>query len=664
MKTFITKFFENRDFIYKTILFLFTTFIIVSLLPKEEKFPFAYKIGMPWVYDDYYAPFDFSLPRPESDVASAKKQIMFNHPLYLSFAQEVNDSLEMQFKDQTAQIKNFLLRYRLRGAFDSIMRLYNQGVLAPNEAMRGNRELYIRKSGVIEKATFENFHFFAGVQDKISQSVLDSLKLSWRPNIRPDTELTNRMKEKALREIPLWEGFYEKGSLILSKNQVVDKDKFRQLETIKNNLSLELSSTRYFTLFAGYLLTVGLVIGMLFLFIQKYRPEIYTSNRKLVFVLLNLVLMVLAVTAVLKWQPQFLYLTPLCLLPLVVKAFFDARLGLFTHVITVLILSLVVSDSIQFLVIQFIAGIVTILTVSESYKRTNLFISVGKIVAVYLVSFVALELVFQGSVSENVWQDMGVFGINGLLILALSVPLFYVYEKVFGLVSDYSLLELSDTNTDLLKEMADKAPGTFHHSLQVANLAEAAAQEVGANAMLVRVGALYHDIGKMLNPIYFTENQISGSNLHDELSSKESVKIIIDHVKDGVALAKKNKLPDRIIDFIRTHHGTTLVYYFYKKEKEQSVDVDEKQFRYPGPIPFSKETAILMMADSVEAASKSLKEPTALIIDDFVEKIITKQLEEAQFVNADISLKEIEQIKKVLKRKLINIYHLRVAYPE
>jgi putative nucleotidyltransferase with HDIG domain len=283
---------------------------------------------------------------------------------------------------------------------------------------------------------------------------------------------------------------------------------------------------------------------------------------------------------------------------------------------------------------------------------------------VYLVSFVALELVFQGNVNETIWRDMGVFGINGLLILALSVPLFYVYEKVFGLVSDYSLLELSDTNTDLLKEMADKAPGTFHHSLQVANLAEAAAQEVGANAMLVRVGALYHDIGKMLNPIYFTENQISGSNLHDELSNLESVKIIIDHVKDGVALAKKNKLPDRIIDFIRTHHGTSLVYYFYQKEKEQSEFVDEMQFRYPGPIPFSKETAILMMADSVEAASKSLKEPTALIIDDFVEKIITKQLEEAQFVNADISLKEIEQIKKVLKRKLINIYHLRVEYPE
>lgn len=225
-------------------------------------------------------------------------------------------------------------------------------------------------------------------------------------------------------------------------------------------------------------------------------------------------------------------------------------------------------------------------------------------------------------------------------------------------------MELSDTNSKLLKELAEKAPGTFHHSLQVANLAEAAASEIKANTMLIRVGALYHDIGKMKNPTFFTENQKTAVNPHDDLSPKQSAKIIINHVIDGIEMARKRKLPDRIIDFIRTHHGNSLVYYFYKKQLDSGVPTDEADFRYPGPIPFSKETAILMISDSVEAASKSLKNPTYEIIDSFVEKIVKKQFDEGQFMNADITLREIERVKKVLKEKLTNIYHLRIEYPE
>ena len=239
-----------------------------------------------------------------------------------------------------------------------------------------------------------------------------------------------------------------------------------------------------------------------------------------------------------------------------------------------------------------------------------------------------------------------------------------MYEKIFGLVSDVSLLELSDTNTKLLKELSNRAPGTFHHSLNVANLAEASANEIGANAMLVRVGALYHDIGKMKNPTYFTENQSTGLNPHNELSSRESARIIIDHTINGIEIAKKYNLPDRVIDFIRTHHGTSLVYYFYMKEKASNEHVEIEDFSYPGPKPFSKETAILMMCDSVEAASKSLKEPTSTKINEFVENIINKQMESGQFLNADITFKEIQSIKKVLKLKLANIYHLRIEYPE
>jgi putative nucleotidyltransferase with HDIG domain len=250
------------------------------------------------------------------------------------------------------------------------------------------------------------------------------------------------------------------------------------------------------------------------------------------------------------------------------------------------------------------------------------------------------------------------------MITLFAQPLIYIYEKLFGLVSEVSLLELSDTNSKLLKELSNKAPGTFHHSLQVANLAEAAANEIGANAMLVRVGALYHDIGKMNHPTYFSENQITSVNPHHELDPLDSAKIILDHVTDGIEIAKKYNLPDRLIDFIRVHHGTTQVYYFYKKAQETDPNIDISLFTYPGPLPFSKETAILMMADAVEAASKSLKNPTYLEIDAFVEKIITGQMQANQYVNANITFKDIELIKKVLKGKLTNIYHLRVTYPE
>ena len=382
-----------------------------------------------------------------------------------------------------------------------------------------------------------------------------------------------------------------------------------------------------------------------------------------IFIDMKFLFMVFITTLVVKYDEAFVFVVPLCILPLILKTFFDARLGLFVHVLTILILGFVVPNSFEYIFLQIIAGIVTILTVSELYKRVNLFISVGQITLIYLVSYFAFHIIHEGNLENIQWFVFGLFLLNGMFMLFV-LPLIYIYEKTFGLVSDVSLLELSDTNSKLLKELSNKAPGTFHHSLQVANLAEAAANEIGANAMLVRVGALYHDIGKMNNPTFFTENQITTVNPHDELTPLDSAKIILAHVIDGIEIARKNNIPDRIIDFIRCHHGTTLVYYFYKKQQQLEGVVNEQDFRYPGPIPFSRETAILMMADSIEAASKSLKNPTFLIIDEFVDKIIGSQMNANQFLNANITLKEIESIKKILKQKLTNIYHLRVEYPE
>jgi putative nucleotidyltransferase with HDIG domain len=330
-----------------------------------------------------------------------------------------------------------------------------------------------------------------------------------------------------------------------------------------------------------------------------------------------------------------------------------------------LLLGYIVPNSFEFIYLHIIAGIVTILTVSELYKRANLFISVAQITLIYMITYFAFSIIREGNASQINLDYFMMFAVNGLLSF-LSIILIYIYEKVFGLVSDVTLLELSNTNTKLLRELNEKAPGTFQHSMQVANLAEAAANEIGANSMLVRTGALYHDIGKMLNPMYFIENQSTGVNPHNDLSPRDSSQIITDHVIKGVELAKKYNLPDRIIDFIRTHHGTSSTYYFYKKEQELNPDtkIDIKKFQYQGPIPFSKETAILMMCDAAEAASKSIKNPTALLISDLIDKIIDKQMADNQFLNSDITFREIKVIKKVVKKKLMNMYHLRVEYPE
>ena len=468
-----------------------------------------------------------------------------------------------------------------------------------------------------------------------------------------------------LQEISLTRGSIEKDQLIISKGQVVEEDQFAVLDSLKSEYESQVWNTaNYNWVLVAYTLLVALTLLMLLLFLRKYRLEVFLNNTKVTFIFFNIVLMIFLTTLVINYNSQYIYIVPLCILPLVLKAFFDARLGLFAHVLTVLLLGFIVPNSYEYMFLQIIAGIVTILTVSELYKRANLFISVGQITFIYIIAYFAFFVIHEGQVANLKWETFGLFILCGLATLFVQ-PLIYIYEKIFGLVSDVSLLELSDTNTKLLKELSNRAPGTFHHSLNVANLAEASANEIGANAMLVRVGALYHDIGKMNNPTFYTENQSNGINPHEEFSNKESADVIIGHVIQGIEIAKKYNLPDRVIDFIRTHHGTSLVYYFYMKEKSINDDeVNIEDFSYPGPKPFSKETAILMMCDSVEAASKSLKEPTSAKISDFVENIVTKQMESGQFLNANITFKEIQSIKKVLKHKLANIYHLRIEYPE
>jgi putative nucleotidyltransferase with HDIG domain len=681
MKKTLSTLSRNQSLLYKGFLFIAATFLILYLFPKAGQFKYDFQKGKPWQYENLYAPFSFTIKKDAVSLASEKDQIVNNAVPYFNMDMAIVTTVTKEFYrllDEAYQNSLFRvpkLSIQSKGAA-IIDQIYKHGIVNELYSYDPDKLVYLKSSNEIDEVTFHQIVSFDNIEsivkaatslETISPSIdlLEKiLKIVIKPNVSLNTKLTQAAIDDEVNAMNPNKGIIEKSGRIIAKGEFVDTDAYQILDSLKAEYQSQVwTKSNYLWLLVGYGLLVMLVLLMLLLFLKKYRPEIYKNNTKVTFIFFNVLLMVLLTTIVVKMDAKYVYVVPLCILPLILKAFFDPRLGLFVHVLTVLLLGFIVPNSFEYLFLQIIAGIVTILTVSELYKRANLFISVAQITFIYIIGYFAFVLIQEGNIYEFEWVIFGYFVLCGLATL-FAHPLIYFYEKLFGLVSDVSLLELSDTNSKLLKELSNKAPGTFHHSLNVANLAEAAAQEIGANSMLVRVGALYHDIGKMASPTFFIENQLSGINAHDELDPKESASIIINHVIDGIEIARKYNLPDRIIDFIRTHHGTSMVYYFYKKELETQGQANKEDFKYPGPIPFSKETAILMMADSVEAASKSLKEPTSTKIDVFVEKIIDAQMEQGQFLNADVTFKDIELIKKVLKKKLNNMFHLRVEYPE
>jgi hypothetical protein len=678
----LEKLYKNQALIYKYFLYAVSIFCIVFFFPKGGKFKYEFQKGKPWQYENLYAPFDFSVKKSEEEIASERQKVteaLLNYYRYDNdITKEVFEEFDTKFSDtfKNDQISTRQYSTLKKAGQEILERIYQNGILLKSNQNEIGNQIYLIKQNEADQISFDDLYRIQDVESVI-ESVLRERRLSdfntsfqslffnlVKPNVVYDSNLSQKALDDGLSKISLTRGTIDEGILIIAKGEVVESENYKILESLKSEFESELwASNNYYFILSGYTVLVALVLMMLFLFLKKYRPEIFENGTKVTFIFINILLMVFITTLVVKYNEAFVFVVPLCILPLILKTFFDARLGLFVHVLTVLILGFVVPNSFEYIFIQIIAGIVTILTVSELYKRANLFISVGQITLIYLIGYLAFHIIHEGNLDNIVWLTLGLFLLNGMITLFVQ-PLIYVYEKIFGLVSDVSLLELSDTNSRLLKELSNKAPGTFNHSLQVANLAEAAANEIGANAMLVRVGALYHDIGKLGNPNYFTENQITNVNPHDDLKPIDSAKIIINHVIEGIEIARKNNLPDRVIDFIRSHHGTTLVFYFFKKQQESGEEFDEAAFRYPGPIPFSKETAILMMADSVEAASKSLKNPSFMIIDEFVDRIIGGQMSANQFLNANITFREIETIKKIFKQKLTNIYHLRVEYPE
>lgn len=687
MSKFVNRVYKNNAIVYKVILFLITVVSIVYLFPKGGQFKYDFNKGKPWQYDNLLAPFDFSVNKNQQEIEAEKLQLTNNNKLYFEYNNAVLNSVRENFTNKInfIQSNDSIPQQELLGLISVgnqiINKVYDIGfidVASQGKILNDSEVILLRKANEVEEVVYKKLLVYKDVLQLITDSIGDSpysygqnkllntLLEVLKPNVSYDAAFTQKGLEESFKNISYTKGLISTGELIILKGDIVEGRKLAILESLKQESESKVwTESNYIWIVSGYSVLVSLAMLMLLLFLQKYRSEIFRNNNKVTFIFFNIFLMVLIQTLVVKYNSDYLYVVPLSILPIVLKAFFDARLGLFAHVLTVLLLGFIVPNSFEFIYLHIIAGMVTILTVSDLYKRASLFISIGQITLIYMITYFAFSIIKEGNASLIKWDYFLLFSANGLLSF-LSLFFIYMYEKIFGLVSDVTLLELSNTNTKLLRELNEKAPGTFQHSMQVANLAEAAANEIGANSMLVRTGALYHDIGKMLNPMYFIENQSTGVNPHNDLSPRDSASIIIDHVIKGIELAKEHRLPDRIIDFIRTHHGTNLVYYFYKNEQDLNPDeeIDISKFQYPGPIPFSKETAILMICDAAEAATKSIKNPTAQSIDVLIDKIVEKQKSENQFINSDITFREIEKIKKVVKKKLMNIYHLRIEYPD
>ena len=675
-------FIKHKSIAYKIFLIFLSSFIIVYLFPREGKFKYEFQKGKVWQYATYFAPFDFSILKSDKELNNDKQNIIESFNPYYRIDNTIKTKV---FEDYNTKISEYFSDLKNEKLYDSLFLygksilddIYNYGVISTNELKPDINEIFLIDDNIeipisIEQL-FDPSSLFNYLSKKIKLNPYIRYKESFNdlffdlivPNVFYDEKFNLEAQKSLLNQISLSRGVIRKGELIIAQGEVVADEQINILNSLRMEfLTREIDSSSSNSIVFGYSILMFLIFFLLIMFLNKYRLDIYNDNRKLTFIFFNILLMVVLSTIILKYNPKFIYAAPICITPLVIKVFFDTRLALFIHLIIVLSIGFIVPNSFEFIFLQMIAGIIATQSITQFYRRANIFIAVSQILLVYFLAYFSFSVIQEGNFKGLELIVVGLFILNGLFILFV-LPLIYIYEKVFGLVSDVSLLELTDTNSPLLKELSDKAPGTFHHSLQVANLAEAAANEINANTLLIRVGALYHDIGKLKHPNYYTENLSGNKSVHEDLSPINSAKLIIDHVEDGVIIAKKNNLPERVIDFIKTHHGTSLVYYFYKKNEElKNDDYLKEDFQYPGPKPFSKETAILMMADSVEAASKSLKNPNAEQLEEFVNKIVSDKMNENQFDSSDITLKEIEIVKNILFKKLVNIYQLRIEYPE
>ncbi len=689
MSRFIHWLSDHHDIIGKILLFAAVIAALIIIFPREGKFRYEYQRGKPWQHDDLIAPVDFGILKPEEELQSEISAALSDARPYFQrrsniadrqingLINDFNKLWESRFGRNNGgdgeQAKH------LEVALKIIDTLFSHGIVALSNEIEnkpGDYEIFIIDGNIASRVRLSSVFTIKSAGQYIDMAidragltetelVKGALMNALSQNIVFDAANTKRAREALTGEVATTRGMIQAGEKIISRGELVNAEKFQILESLRMDYESRLDeSFEYNNILLGQSLLISLTIIAFILFMISFRKDVFRDNKNLLMILLLILVMVASAAHTIKTEYRLLHLLPFCLVPVIIRVFFDTRLAFFIHVVTLILAGFMVPNGFEFIFQQLIAGLIAIISVAELRRRSQFFITALAVFVTYAVVYTGMLLIQDGSL-RNIQASMFLLYGGSAMLTLFAYPMIFIFEKLFGHVTDVTLMELSDTNSPLLRQLSLHAPGTFQHSMQVANIAEAAAYEIGGNTLLVRAGALYHDIGKMDMPAYFIENQTSGINPHDELSYEESARIIVSHVTKGIDKARKYKLPEILVDFIRTHHGTRMAEYFYNRQR---IDFPEKEareadFRYPGPVPFSKETSILMMADSVEAASRSMVKPDAESIAGLVDTIIDKQIEMKQFVNSELTLKDITRIKKILRKKLMSIYHIRIEYP-
>jgi len=649
--------------------------IIVQLFPHVNSFKYQFEVGKPWSYELITASFDFPIYKSETEINEEKEELLKSYIPYFKldttkaktqFGQLFNDYGKM---NGTAPLYQNFIRQKLEKIYasgvissDEYNKLTEEGkqtinCILPNrlKITRQVTELYTPKTAYEE--------ILRGAPDTLKSYNLNNYLIE---NLKYDSLTSELFKKELFKNLSLTVGMVQTGERIIDRGEIVTPELYSVLKSLKIEYEKRNATIQQSTLvLIGEVVIISVLIVLFFLYIYLFRPRIFDNFGHLFFISLLILLMVGLSTIAHNYANLSYFMVPFALLPIIVRVFFDSRTALFAHIITMLIISFMVNNPFQFIVLQIAIGMAAVSSLKDMTQRSQLAQTALYIFLTYATIFVAFEFVSEGEIQRIHWQPLLYFAISSGFLLFAYI-LIYIFEKIFGLISAVTLVELTNVNSDLMMRFAEVAPGTFQHTLQVSNLATEAAKKIGANSLLVRTGALYHDIGKMQHPEYFIENQMGGKNPLSEMDFEVASRIVINHVTDGVEIAKKSHLPEQIINFITTHHGRGKTKYFYNSFVNANPDKmpNEDAYTYPGPLPNSKETAILMMADAVEARSRSLSIYTEESINVAVEQMIDSQIADGQFKDAPISFRDVETVKSVFKEKIKNIYHTRIVYPE
>ncbi|MDR2915848.1 MAG: HDIG domain-containing protein [Tannerella sp.] len=636
---------------------------------------------------DLYAPFDVPVLKSQQELNKETDSLQRAFTVYYNYQPEVAEQQKLRygkaFDEQWLAGRLHGNREQLYEAGANLLdSVYNQGIVHEEEGVSPvslSGQIVIFRNNIGEESDRDNIltqksayemmmRQLDKMEDEAGKAFLKNLNLNdfILPNLFFNEDITNKVKTEQIGKLSHTKGVIPVNREIIAHGEVVNDEKYSALVSLKYEFENKVGNSGNFKqILLGQIIIVILCFSMVYIYLMYFRPAIFRSTLQTGFLLLMVVLFVGLSCLVVRNEYFSIYALPYVLLPVIVCTFYDARTASFTFFITILLTGFIAPNGFEFVFLNFIAGLTAIINVRYIYRRGTLFRTIILIIAAYSAVYTALALLQGSSLKQIDWMNYVRFGISGALLF-VAYPSIFIFEKTFGFLSDITLMELADTNQPLLRTLSEAAPGTFQHSLQVANLSEEVIQKIGGNPLLVRTAALYHDIGKITRPSYFIENQTGARNPHEDLSPENSAQIIIEHVSNGIEIAKKNRIPQQIINFIRTHHGTTTVRFFYHQYQKQKPEgkIDRARFTYPGPAPFSKEMVVLMMCDSVEAASRSLKSMSQSNISDLVDNIVNYQILEDQYNDANITYREINTAKHIIKNRLMNIHHVRIEYPK